>query len=922
MDPWYKIVTARKEVSEGRSFNPDEFAIHLEQVVTGRAPKDYRDPEKFFSRTVFTSALTEHVGMVLRRLSGETANTAPVLTMVTQFGGGKTHTLTALYHLAEAGRRGSAFVGVGELLEAAGLTAVPEARTAVFVGNAWDPQPGRETPWIDVARQIAGDKGVELLGSRSSEIPPGTEALGRIFEAAERPVLVLFDEVLNFVNRHRDLADPFHAFLQNLTVAMTATTRGAAIISLPRSQVEMTDWDVAWQERITKIVKRVARDLIANDEAEIGEVVRRRLFEDFGAEEVRGKVAAAYARWAFERRSQLPPEWMAVDTATSDTKAKQLLRTRFEAAYPFHPATLTVFQRKWQALPQYQQTRGTLAMLAQWVSYALVEAVRKGSKDPLITLGSAPLHHKPFREVVLGQLGEQRLQTALDVDVAGDNAHARALDADTKGPLRGIHRQVGAVIFFESSGGVKDKVAHEPELRFAVGGPDVETTSVDSAARALEQRAYYIRRVGTDGYQTRHQPTLKKVVADRRAALDEEGEVVPAMEEAVQRAFGEGCRFFPKDSTEVPDDPRLLVVVLEPRSEWTGDGSLREQLASWTQARGKGARLYPGSLVWCARSPGQELRRAVEDELAWKRVQLEAQQGTLSGFAPEDQAEIRARLVDARDRVEDQVWADYRFVVLYAPNEEDRLEVMDLAPGHASAGGSLRDRILAGLRSQGRLNESVGASYIVRHWPEAFRETGAWPLSSLRQAFLNGSLDRLLDPTAALRARVPEFVETGDFGLAAGQRPDGSFERTWFPDEPLDPAEVRFDGEVFLLTKEAAGRLQGEKPVPSPPGEEIPPGGEPVPEPTPAPPPLPPPAGKTTLRVHGPVSPDAWNRLGMKLVPKLKTAEDVQLSIDFQATLSSRDAEQRLREIRQVLEDLGMDRTLLLEEHKVDDHEN
>ena len=96
MDPWYRIVTLRKEVREGRSFNPDEFAIALEQVVADTAPEDYRAPAQFFSRTCFTRAPQEHTGMVLRRLSGKTENTAPVLTLITQFGGGKTHTLTSL----------------------------------------------------------------------------------------------------------------------------------------------------------------------------------------------------------------------------------------------------------------------------------------------------------------------------------------------------------------------------------------------------------------------------------------------------------------------------------------------------------------------------------------------------------------------------------------------------------------------------------------------------------------------------------------------------------------------------------------------------------------------------------------------------------------------------------------------------------
>ena len=184
----------------------------------------------------------------------------------------------------------------------------------------------------------------------------------------------------------------------------------------------------------------------------------------------------------------------------------EYLRSRFETCFPFHPATLSVFQRKWQALAQYQQTRGTLAMLAQWISWAYREAFTQARTEPLVTLGSAPLEVPEFRSAVLGQLGESRLVAAIDADVAGAQAHARALDADTKGALRNIHRRVGATILFESSGGQIDKVAHLPELRFALGEPAVDTTSVDSAAFALEDKSWFIRRTGSDGFRIGHQP--------------------------------------------------------------------------------------------------------------------------------------------------------------------------------------------------------------------------------------------------------------------------------------------------------------------------------------------------------------------------------------------------------------------------------
>ncbi len=923
LEPWYRVVRPRREVREGRSFNPDEFAIALEQVVAGTAPPDYRDPEAFFDRTCFTRALRDHTGMVLRRLAGETANTAPVLTLVTQFGGGKTHTLTVLYHLVTASDRLADREDVRSLLHEAGLSAAPGARVAVFIGNAWDPREGREAPWIDVARQLAGDRGVDLLGAQAATTPPGTEALGRVFAAADAPVLVLFDEVLNFVNRYREMADPFHAFIQNLTVAMTGTTHGAAVISLPRSQVEMSDFDLAWQDKITKVVRRVAKDLLANDEAEVSEVVRRRLFDEFGQERFRKKVSRAYADWCFERRERLPPEWTLVDSAATEAKAREHLRARFEACYPFHPATLSVFQRKWRALSQFQQTRGTLAMLAQWISWAQRDGFEGARTEPLITLGSAPLEVSDFAGVVLGQLGESRLSTAIEADIAGAQAHARALDGDTKAALRDIHRRVGTTMLFESSGGQVDKVAHLPELRFALGEPAIDTTSIDGAALALEERAYFLRRVGTDGFRISYRPTIKKVVNDRRASLDEEDEIRPAIRSLVQDDFDRDKRIprvhFPVDSASIPDTPKLTLVVMDPAAEWTGaavDG-LRERIAEWTRTRGASRRRYPGALVWAVRKPGRRLRDRVEHWLAWKRVAGEVAAGTLGNeLDATDRAEIGAKVRAAADAAREEVWGDYRFMVFADASAADGLAVIDLGAGHSSSAETLCGRVIGALRSNARLNESVGAGYIERNWPPALKEDGAWPLDSLRQCFLDGSLTRLVDPDAVLRRRIVEWVAGGDFGLGSGRdpaRPD----RVWFQ-EPVDAAEVSFDAGVCLLTRGRAEALKAPPPEEqTQPEPTLPAGGSsggstgtgpgsgtlPKPE-------LPEqPAPRTrTLRVHGDIPAESWNRVGTRLIPKLRAGSggDLTIGVTCELSTSGPGADALLTELRQILEDLRL----------------
>ncbi|MBW2092988.1 MAG: AAA family ATPase, partial [Deltaproteobacteria bacterium] len=245
------------------------------------------------------------------------------------------------------------------------------------------------------------------------------------------------------------------------------------------------------------------------------------------------------------------------------------------------------------------------------------------------------------------------------------------------------------------------------------------------------------------------------------------------------------------------------------------------------------------------------------------------------------------------------------FVVIYEPREPDGLKTIDLGAGHASAAESLCGRIITASRSQGLLNVSVGAGYIERNWPPALKESGAWPLTSLRQSFLNGSLTRLLDPDEVLRTKIVEFVSKGEFGMSSGPKPDGTYERVWYA-EMLAPEEVSFEAGVFLLRKEKAKVLKQEEVEPL--GPEPP---KPPPEPEHQTPPEPPPGRVVetetkTLRLIGTVPPELWNKLGIKLIPKLRMGDDLKVSIEFSVTLKTEFAQSQEREIRQAIEDLGL----------------
>lgn len=286
-------------------------------------------------------------------------------------------------------------------------------------------------------------------------------------------------------------------------------------------------------------------------------------------------------------------------------------------------------------------------------------------------------------------------------------------------------------------------------------------------------------------------------------------------------------------------------------------------------------------------------------------------------FDKTDRSEANTKVADAEEDARDEVWAGYRFVVLADNREPDGLKVIDLGAGHASSGESLCGRVLAALKSEGLLNESVGAGYIERNWPPALKESGAWPLTSLRQSFLNGVLTRLLDPDTTLRRKIVEFVEKGEFGLASGLTPGGGYERIWFQ-ERVGPDEVSFEQNVFLLTKaraqainagfattpEATGKGQFMPVVDRPsPGPDLLIAPQPKIEATPA---LPQTGQKRTLRLVGQIPSEVWNRLGTKLLTKLKTGADLRIGVEFKVVVEEEQATAYESELRQALEDLGL----------------
>jgi hypothetical protein len=344
-------------------------------------------------------------------------------------------------------------------------------------------------------------------------------------------------------------------------------------------------------------------------------------------------------------------------------------------------------------------------------------------------------------------------------------------------------------------------------------------------------------------------------------------------------------QFFPTDSTAVPNTPKLTIVVMQPDVEWAAAGPVRAQISDWTRLRGAATRDYPAALVWCLKKPGRELEEKVELALAWQRVEHDIRNGVLgTDVDPADRADVAAKLKDAQ--------------------EPEGLRTIDLGAGHVSSRETLCGRIIAALNSDGRLSESVGAGYLERNWPPALKDSGAWPLAGLRKCFLDGSLTRLLDPDAVLRAKIPQFVQRGDFGFASAAKSDGTYKRVWF-EETLPPEDIVFDYDVYLLRKDRA-RVLRQPPKPDQAAPSLQPPTTPSPEPAITPPPQPPAPTSVTLTISGTVPPESWNRFGSKLIPKLRSGQDLNIHVDLSCRLDATAAPTTQAEIRRTIDDLGL----------------
>jgi hypothetical protein len=907
LKPWYKVITPREDLRDGRPLDASEFAVHLDHVRDGRAPSDYKNPERFFDRTFLTSSLRELGAGVIRRLSGIKVETSAVYNLTTQFGGGKTHALTLLYHLAETGSAASNWKGVQSLLDYANVKTVPGAATAVFVGTEFDSITGRggndgtplrRTPWGDIAFQLGREEGFAVVAKHDAEgIAPSTEVI-RKFLPAGRPALILMDELLNYLNRERNrkagLGGQLYAFVQNLSEEARAQDRVVLAVSLPSVVDEMTPEDEADFQRFEKLLDRLGKAMIMSAESETSEIIRRRLFEWAGLPDDAMKTAVDYADWVHSHRTQIP-NWFPVDHA----------KQAFAATYPFHPTLLSVFERKWQALPRFQQTRGILRLLALWVANAYQAGFKGAHKDPLIGMGTAPLDDPLFRSAIFEQLGGAKLEGAVTTDICGKkDSHALRLDKEAVETMRKarLHQKVATTIFFESNGGQAKAEATLPEIRLAVAEPDLDVGNVETALEALSTSCYYLS-AEKNRYRFSLSPNLNKLLADRRASV-QSSRVEERIRAEVQKVFAEGKGFidriyFPDKSGQIPDVARLVLVVLSP-AHAIADKATTLFVDAATKEHGSSARTFKSGLVWAVPEGPDSLRDDARKALAWEDIDDEEAELRLDDSQKRQLAES---LKKAQRDIKETVWRTYKNVVLLGKDGERK--VVDLGLVHSSAAPSIGQLIVERLGQAGDIEDkSVSPNFLIRNWPPAFTE---WNTKSARDAFFaSPQFPRLLNPDS-IKDTIARGVENGMLGYV-GKRLDGSYEPFHW-NSSLPSQDVEISDEVFLIQRETAEAYKSGAITPTPTVVVEPTVTGASEETTPPPvlggkPPVP--ASVPRLVWTGEVPPQKWMNFYTKVLSKFAVTAGLKLTLRVEVAPPEGVSPQRVDETKVSLRELGL----------------
>jgi hypothetical protein len=641
--PWRLVVKPHPDVASGRYIQA-EFAADLAQVVQGKADPEYGDPKEFFRRTYLTEGLLDLLVTGVKRLTGQGGD--PVVQLQTSFGGGKTHSMLALYHLL-SGQIGFSEIPGGENIvkRVENIDDRIKANCAVIVGIAFSATEPRRynvatthTLWGDIAFQLGWGKGGEegaleayLMVEKAdlAGVSPGSDTLVELLERFG-PALIIIDELVAFARNLYNAPDRLAAgtfdavmtFVQALTEAVKRSSDSMLLVSIPESDIEIGgEGGKAALEHLAKTIGRIESVWKPVTATESFEIVRRRLFSSEMDYAARDAVLAAFREMYAGNSGEFP----------SGVAEGDYLR-RMKEAYPIHPELFARLYEDWSTLDRFQRTRGVLRLMATVIHRLWTD----NDQSLMIMPASIPLFAATVRNEMLRYLPEN-WPAIVDADIDGEDSKPYQLDKSI--PTLGQYtasRRVARSIFVGSAPSVAGQAVRgveEVRIRLATVQPGEQLAAFNDALRRMSNQLTYLY---TDGsrywYDTR--PTVNRIAQDRAQNINPDWVYQEAVDRLravkYRREDFAAAHIAPQSSGDVVDEWRTRVVVLDPNyghKKGNGGSGAQRVAQEILENRGSSPRLYRNMLVFIApdANDAEAWEKALREYLAWKSIKDEAE---------------------------------------------------------------------------------------------------------------------------------------------------------------------------------------------------------------------------------------------------------------------------------------------------------
>ena len=697
LKPWREVIVPHKDVASGR-YQQAEFAADLWQVHLGEGSDEYKDPVEFYRRTYLTDSLKKLLTNAIKRLTGTGGD--PVVQLQTNFGGGKTHSMLALYHLF-SGASVSSLLGIEEILKSCGVSELPHVSRVVLVGNKISPgNPVRKpdgtlvkTLWGELAWQLGGKKAFSIIAEDDERATSPGDRLRLLFNEYG-PCLILIDEWVAYARQLHDQTDlpggsfeTHFSFAQALTEAAKGAQNCLLVISLPASDTAGSPHTLADDAevggargrealaRLRNVVGRLESSWRPATAEEGFEIVRRRLFEPIRDQDNfknRDVVARTFSELYQNEQQEFPPDCRSVD-----------YENRIKAAYPIHPEIFDRLYTDWSTLLKFQRTRGVLRLMAA-VIHSLWES---NDKNPLILPATIPIDDPRVQSELTRYLSDN-WAPIIEKDIDGPQSLPRRIDAEiTNLGKYSATRRVARTIFLGSAP-TSDAAHHgldDRSIKLGSVFPGESPALFGDALRRLAGSATYLYQDGSH-YWYSTQPTVTKLAEDRAEQLLNNPDMVSMEIEARLRkdlqTKGDFSRIhaFPHGSQDVPDDKdtRLVVLGIQFPYDRTDRCLALQEARNILEKRGTGPRLYRNTLVFLAADANrlQDLDGAVRRYLAWKSIVDEKIQLNLTPFQA---TQAEQQLAEAEKTVLAQIPETYIWVIVpFQKNPQVSIEMQAL----------------------------------------------------------------------------------------------------------------------------------------------------------------------------------------------------------------------------------------------------